>query len=150
MRRENPILPAYFPPHVHRLILERLIINNLQKQRWIWVLSEVPKSRSNFDKTLIITHLQKPRMDVRWKTEVSPGPSKGQSVQRPGRRQQKSRTLKGTALSFFFRMSIIRHGAAFSEHRWLSLFPPSSSLTVLRKSSLREARGEHPFSQIFF
>lgn len=67
-----------------------------------------------------------------------------------GRRQQKSRTLKGTALSFFFRMSIIRHGAAFSEHRWLSLFPPSSSLTVLRKSSLREARGEHPFSQIFF
>ena len=65
-------------------------------------------------------------MDVRWKTEVSPGPSKGQSVQRPGRRQQKSRTLKGTALSFFFRMSIIRHGAAFSEHidGFLYFLPP--------------------------
>ncbi|OUO37774.1 hypothetical protein B5F83_03505 [Muribaculum sp. An289] len=62
--------------------MERLIINNLQKQGWIWVLSEVPKSRSNFDKILIITHLQKPRMDVRWKTKVSPvhpkaSPSKG-------------------------------------------------------------------------
>ena len=107
-----------------------------KKQGWIWVLSETPKSRSNFDKILIITHLQKPRMDVRWKTKVSPvHPKASPPIQRPASSSARPAATKkphperhGTIV--FFRMSIIRHGAAFSEHRWLSLFPPSSSRTV--------------------
>ena len=46
-------------PHSHRSILGQLIINDLQKQDWLWVLSEVPKNRSNFNKILIISILQK-------------------------------------------------------------------------------------------
>lgn len=34
---------------------------------------KVPKSRSNFNKILIIKHLQKPQMDVRWKKSESMG-----------------------------------------------------------------------------
>ncbi|OUO38001.1 hypothetical protein B5F83_01790 [Muribaculum sp. An289] len=32
---------------------------------------KIPKSRSNFNKILIIKHLQKPQMDVRWKKSES-------------------------------------------------------------------------------
>ena len=38
-----------------------------------WVPQKVPKSRSNFNKILIIKYLQKSQMDVRWKKSESMG-----------------------------------------------------------------------------
>jgi len=46
-----------FHPIAIKLLLEQLTINNLQKQGWIWVLHEAPKSELNFGKSLIINTL---------------------------------------------------------------------------------------------
>ncbi|OUO37427.1 hypothetical protein B5F83_04155 [Muribaculum sp. An289] len=56
-KEENRILSANFPPHSQPSFLEQLIINNLQKQGCLWVLSDIPKDSSNFYKMLIINIL---------------------------------------------------------------------------------------------
>ena len=56
--------PTNFPPHSHRSVLERLIINKLQKWDCLWVLSEVPKRRVCFGSLLIINDLQNIWLDV--------------------------------------------------------------------------------------
>ena len=47
----------YFPPHSQLSFLEPLIVNDLQKQGWIWVLHKVPKRRMDFGKILITNTL---------------------------------------------------------------------------------------------
>ncbi|OUO36385.1 hypothetical protein B5F83_08855 [Muribaculum sp. An289] len=41
-----------------------MIINNLQKTGWIWVLHDIPKRRSNFTNLLIISYLLNDWMDM--------------------------------------------------------------------------------------
>lgn len=56
-----------FHPTAIHLVLERLIINKLQKQGWLWVLSEAPKSRVDFNNILIVNDLLKHQLDMGWK-----------------------------------------------------------------------------------
>lgn len=56
-----------FHPTATHLISERLIINKLQKQGWLWVLSEAPKSRVDFNNPLIVNDLLKHQLDMGWK-----------------------------------------------------------------------------------
>ena len=64
----NRIFPANFPPHSQPSFPEELTINDLQKQGWIWVSWEVPKSRGPFHNLLIIKESIKKVLAVGWKT----------------------------------------------------------------------------------
>lgn len=64
---ERMACTRFFHPTATHLALERLIINKLQKQGWLWVLSEAPKSRAYFNNLLIINNLLKHQLDMGWK-----------------------------------------------------------------------------------
>ena len=69
-KEENRILSANFPPHSQPPFLEQLIINNLQKQGCLWVLSDILKDSSDFYKILIINTLHNQQMDIGWKNAL--------------------------------------------------------------------------------
>lgn len=60
-------MSANFPPHSQPSFLEQLIINNLQEQGCLWVLSDISKDSSDFYKILIINTLHNQQMDIGWK-----------------------------------------------------------------------------------
>ena len=64
----NRIFPANFPPHGQPSFPEPLTISNLQKQGWIWVPCNAPKSRALYHNLLIIKGPTKEVLAVGWKT----------------------------------------------------------------------------------
>ena len=63
-------MSANFPPHSQPPFLEQLIINNLQNQGCLWVLSDIPKDSSNFHNILIFNILHNQQMDIGWKNAL--------------------------------------------------------------------------------
>ena len=70
--RAKRILPANFPPHGQPSFPEPLTINDLQKQGWIWVPWEAPKSGAYFYNLLIIKVSANKILAVGWKTRPAP------------------------------------------------------------------------------
>ena len=68
----NRIFPANFPPHGQPSFPEPLTISNLQKQGWIWVPCNAPKSRVLYHNLLIIKGPTKEVLAVGWKTWPPP------------------------------------------------------------------------------
>ena len=70
--RAKRILPTNLPPHSQPSFPEPLTISNLQKQEWIWVPCNAPKSRALYHNLLIIKGPTKEVLAVGWKTRPAP------------------------------------------------------------------------------
>ena len=78
----NRILPPNFPPHGQPSFPEQLAISDLQKQGWIWVLPEAPKSRGPFHNLLTIKGSINEVLAVGWKTCPAPETDTGTGMER--------------------------------------------------------------------
>ena len=103
--RAKRIFRAYFPPHSRPSFTKPLAINDLQKQGWIWVLAEVPKSRGPFHNLLIIKGSIKEVLAVGWKTCPAPETDTGREgladtkKRRPPRTNRNEPGVAGTSSS---------------------------------------------------
>ena len=70
--RAKRILQENFSPHSQPSFPEPLTINDLQKQGWIWVPRNAPKSRAPYYNSLIIKGSINKVLAVGWKTCPAP------------------------------------------------------------------------------
>ena len=101
----NRILPANLPPHSQPSFPEPLTINDLQKQGWIWVPCNAPKSRALYHNLLIIKGPTKEVLAVGWKTRPAPETDTGREwtddtkKRRPPRTNRNEPGVAGTSSS---------------------------------------------------
>ena len=95
--RAKRILPENFSPHSQPSFPEPLTINDLQKQGWIWVPRNAPKSRAPYYNSLIIKGSINKVLAVGWKTCPAPETGAGSACGCPGGGGGKREEEKGPA-----------------------------------------------------
>ena|GEM_PF-5615365 len=95
--RAKRILPTNLPPHGQPSFPEPLTISNLQKQGWIWVPCNAPKSRAPFHNLLIIKGPTKEVLAVGWKTWPPPETGTGREWTEDTEKKGGPRVRTGTS-----------------------------------------------------